>query len=101
LSLRGKIASAELRDRIGVDPIGEVCRRNRLMLFGHMVRKKDDDWVKMCTQLEVEGMKSRGKPRKTWKEVLHCKKVPCQWDEALYPGDFGKPVDVCSFVLML
>jgi hypothetical protein len=32
-------------------------------------RKVDDDWVRRCTLMEVEGKRSRGRPRKTWRDV--------------------------------
>jgi hypothetical protein len=48
-----------------VEPITDVCRRNRLRWFGHVERKGDDDWVKRCTRLEVVGKRPRSRPRKT------------------------------------
>ena len=33
-------------------------------------RKDDDDWVKKCMEHEVEGPRPRGRPKKTWKEVV-------------------------------
>jgi hypothetical protein len=54
----------------GVEPIGEVRRRNRLRWFGHVERKEDDDWVKRCTRMEVVGKRTRGRPRKTWMSML-------------------------------
>ena len=38
--------------------------------YGHVLRKDDDDWVKKCTEHEVEGSRPRGRPKKTWKEVV-------------------------------
>ena len=35
-----------------------------------MWRKDDDDWVKKCMEHEVEGSRPRGRPKKTWKEVV-------------------------------
>jgi len=32
--------------------------------------KDDDDWVKKCMEHEVEGSRPRGRPKKTWKEVV-------------------------------
>jgi hypothetical protein len=46
-----------------------VCRRNRL-LFGQVERKVDDDWVRRCTLMEVDGRMSKGRPRKTWRDVI-------------------------------
>ena len=34
------------------------------------VAKKDDDWVKKCTEYKVEGPRPRGRPKKTWREVV-------------------------------
>jgi hypothetical protein len=44
VSLTDRIHSEDLRDLVGVEPIGEVYRRNRLRWFGHVERKEDDDW---------------------------------------------------------
>jgi hypothetical protein len=63
VSLRYKVPSTELRVRIGVEPVLEVCRRNRLRWF----RNWDDDWMKRCTWMEVEGSRPRGRPRKRMK----------------------------------
>src|SRR5260221_3387318 len=50
---------------MGVEAIGVVVR-----WFGGVERKDDCDWVKGCTVLEVEGPKPRGRPKKTWMEVV-------------------------------
>jgi len=34
------------------------------------LRKDDDDWVKKCMEHEVEGSRPRGRPKRTWKEVV-------------------------------
>jgi len=28
------------------------------------------DWVKKCMEYEVEGARSRGRPKKTWREIV-------------------------------
>src|SRR5260221_10154509 len=61
VSLRDKITSVMLRERMGVEAIGVVVKRNSLRWFGHVERKDDCDWVKGCTVLEVEGPKPRGR----------------------------------------
>ena len=38
--------------------------------------KKDNDWVKKCMEYEVEGAKSRSRPKKTWREIVE--KRDCQ-----------------------
>ena len=35
-----------------------------------MLQKEDTDWVKKCMEYEVEGSRTRGRPKKTWREVV-------------------------------
>ena len=35
-----------------------------------MLRRDEDDWVNKCMEYEVEGSRPRGRPKKTWKEVV-------------------------------
>jgi len=36
----------------------------------HVLRKDDNDCVKKCMEYEVEGVRSRGRPKKTWREIV-------------------------------
>ena len=69
VKLKDRLPSKELRERLGVDDIALVLHQNRLRWYGHVLRK-DDDWVKKCMEHEVEGSRPRGRPKKTWKEVV-------------------------------
>jgi len=35
-----------------------------------VLRKEDNDWVKKCVEYEVEGTRPRGRPKKTWREIV-------------------------------
>jgi len=35
-----------------------------------VLRKEDDDWVKKCMEYEVAGPRPRGRPKRTWREVV-------------------------------
>ena len=35
-----------------------------------MLQKEDNDWVKKCMEYEVEGARPRGRPKKTWREIV-------------------------------
>jgi len=48
-----------------------ILQQNRLRWYGHVLRKEDTDWVKKCMEYEVEGSRLRGRPKRTWKEVVH------------------------------
>ena len=70
VKLKDRLTSKELRERLGVDDIASVLQQNRLRWYGHVLRKDDEDWVKKCMEHEVEGSRPRGRPKKTWKEVV-------------------------------
>jgi hypothetical protein len=70
VSLRDRVPSEELRAWVGMEPISDVCRRNRSRWFRHVERKGYDEWVKRCTRMEVVGKRPRGRPRKTWMSTL-------------------------------
>jgi len=44
--------------------------QNRLIWYGHVLQKEDDDWVKKCMKYEVEGPRTRGRPKRTRREVV-------------------------------
>ena len=64
------VPSKELRERLGIDDIILILQQNRLQWYGHVLRKEDTDWVKKCIEYEVEGSRPRGRPKRTWKEVV-------------------------------
>jgi len=41
-----------------------------LQWYGHVLRKEDNDWVKKYMEYEVEGVRPRGRPKKTWGEIV-------------------------------
>jgi len=36
-----------------------------------VLRNEDDDSVKKCIEYEVEGPRPRGRPKRTWREVVN------------------------------
>jgi len=69
VALKDRLPSKELRERLGVDDIALILQQNRLRWYGHVLRKVDD-WVKKCMEYEVGGSRPRGRPKRTWKEVV-------------------------------
>ena len=47
-------ANEELRNLVGVEPITTVIRSGKLGLYGHAMRKSDEDLVKKCLEYRVE-----------------------------------------------
>jgi len=40
--------------------------KSRLRWFEHVERKDDNNWFKRCITWEVEGIRQKGRPKKTW-----------------------------------
>jgi len=55
---------------LGLDDMVTVLQQNRFRWYGHVLRKKDDDWVKKCMEYDVEGARPRGRPKKTWRKIV-------------------------------
>ena len=70
VKLKDRLPSKELKERLGIDDIALVLQQNRLRWYGHVLRKDDDDWVKKCMEYEAEGPRPRGRPKRTWREVV-------------------------------
>ena len=65
--LEQEIVSGSGRGRLELEDIISVLQRNRLRWYGHVLRKEDNDWVKKCMEYKVEGTRTRGRPKKTWR----------------------------------
>ena len=59
-----------MQQRLGIVSVTEMVRRGRLRWFGHVERKGFKDWVANCREIEVDGVKGRGRGRKTWMECV-------------------------------
>jgi len=54
------------KELLRLEPVSLMIKKSRLRWFGQVERKDDNDWVKRCITWEVEGIKQRGRPKKTW-----------------------------------
>jgi len=70
IKLQDIVPSKGLRERLGLDDIILVLQQKRLQWYEHVLQKGDNDWVKKCMEYEVEGAKQRGRPKKTWREIV-------------------------------
>ena len=46
VSLRNRLPSAELSERMGIEMVSDVVKRTRWRWLGHVLRKDYGDWVK-------------------------------------------------------
>jgi hypothetical protein len=70
VTLKHRLRSQDLLERLDIIGVAERVRRGRLRWFGHVERKSANDWVTKCRDLVVGGGKSRGRNRKTWMECV-------------------------------
>ena len=70
VKVKDRVPSKELRETLGIDDIMLILQQNRLRWYGHVLRKEDTDWVKKCMDYDVEGSRPRGRPKRTWREVV-------------------------------
>ena len=63
--LMDRIRNQEITEKLGVAPISEKMRKNRLRWFGHVQRKTFAAPVRRVENIIVEGKRSRGRPRIT------------------------------------
>ena len=70
VSLRDRVRSEEVARRCGMDEVEAVMRERRLRWFGHVRRREEDNPVRRVMDLEVNGRRPPGRPKKTWAGIL-------------------------------
>ena len=69
-TIMNRIKNKEFREKLGVAPLFEKMRENRLRWFEHVQRKTLDSPVRRIESIIVEGKRNRGKRKKTWVEKI-------------------------------
>jgi len=56
----------------------------------------DTDWVKKCMEYEVEGSRPRGRPKRTWREVVQkdCQARNLNKEDAMDRGRWKKLIKI-------
>ena len=92
VKVKDRVLSKLLREKLGIDDIILVLQQNRLRWYGHMLRKEDTDWVKKCMEYEVEGSRPKGRPKRTWREVVlkDCQTRKVNKEDAMDRGRWKK-----------
>ena len=70
VSLRDRVSSAEVARRCGLKEILEVTRVRRLQWFGHVKRREEGDALSIVQNWQVEGRRPRGRPKKSWMNLI-------------------------------
>jgi len=64
--------------------------------MGMCCKKKTLNWVKKCMEYEVEGSRPRGRPKRTWKEVVQkdCQARNLNKEDAMDRGRWKKLIKI-------
>jgi len=98
VKVKDRVPSKELTERLGIgtDDIKLILQQNRLRWYGHVLRKQDTDWVKKCMEYKVEGSRPRGRPKRTWREVVQkdCQARNLNREDAMDRGRWKKLIKI-------
>ncbi|KAF3663434.1 Photosystem II CP47 reaction center protein [Capsicum annuum] len=71
LTREDKVRNEIIREKVGVASVEDKMRKGRLRWFGHVMRRGTNAPVRRCERLALDDFKrSRGRPRKYWREVI-------------------------------
>ncbi|KAF3658531.1 hypothetical protein FXO38_13173 [Capsicum annuum] len=66
-----RVRNETIREKVGVALVEDKLREGRLRWFGHVMRRGTDAPVRRCERLALDGFRrSRGRPKKYWREVI-------------------------------
>ncbi|XP_074363685.1 uncharacterized protein LOC141704343 [Apium graveolens] len=65
-----RLSNGFFRNKLRVAPIAEKVREGRLRWFGHIRRRRIATPVRRVEDLVVSGSRRRGRPRRTWDDLL-------------------------------
>jgi len=53
VTVKDRVLSKQLRERLGIDHIILILQQNRLRWYGHVLRKEDTNCMKKCMEYKV------------------------------------------------
>ena len=70
VSIANKIASSDLRTRLGLWGVSETLRWNRLRFYGHLLRQHEGAWPSNVLKFQVNAPQPKGRPKQRWRDVV-------------------------------
>ena len=65
-----RIRNERIRGTTKVIEISKKVQERRLQWYGHVMRREDNNIAKEVMDMEVEGRRKRGRPRRRWRDCL-------------------------------
>ncbi len=70
VTLRDRMSSLEIAERMGVESIEKLSRRQRYRWLGHVLKRGQDIEVGRVLTMEISGVQGRGRLASRWKDVV-------------------------------
>ena len=70
VTLRDRISSDEVLGRCGLESVLLRIRKKRMAWFGHVYRRDESDPLCRVKNVEAQGRRPRGRPKKTWSDCV-------------------------------
>ena len=67
---KDRIRNDYIRGTVKVGPIGKKIQESRLRWFGHVQRRGEDYVGNRVKNMEIEGLRKRGRPKMRWKDKV-------------------------------
>ncbi|XP_050541046.1 uncharacterized protein LOC126905416 [Daktulosphaira vitifoliae] len=73
MTRKDRIRDEHIRGSKGVASIVDKMTENRLRLFSHVMRREESEAVRTVIEMNFEGRRDRGRPKKIWRDAIECK----------------------------
>ena len=96
VKLKERESSEELMDRLGLrERVEQLAKANGVRWYGHVLRREKDDVLRRALAFEVDGVRRRGRPKKTWKKQVEedIKKIKLNKEDAPNRGKWRNGVE--------
>lgn len=94
---RNKIRNERIRGTAKVTQVGKKMQERRLQRYGHCTSmRRDEEWVgRRMMELQVEGVRGRGKPRRRWGDCIRddLREKDLSGEEALDKREWRRLID--------
>ncbi|XP_031343067.1 uncharacterized protein LOC116170703 [Photinus pyralis] len=65
-----RIRNSDVREELGIKSMTEFIENKQLGWWGHLQRMHNQSQVKQVWEAKPQGRKRKGRPKKTWDEVI-------------------------------